>query len=262
MAQVERLEQDGRVVWRKRFVAERGRGPLLFLLRGFARLSGIESLLPPASGDAAAACATEARMIERLQALRVRVPDILDLDATRLDLADLGGNFAQHCKRQKDPVERERLVALGFAALADLHARGGCVNQAFARNLAWDGERIGFIDLEQDPLTVMSLEAAQARDLLLYAYSTARFFPGEPGRYLRLLRQQRDVAPREVLDRMDDALRRLAWLAPLSFLLGRDLGSFAALVGAHSPQAAARWRAGYLVAALLLLLSGAWLFAF
>jgi hypothetical protein len=98
--------------------------------------------------------------------------------------------------------------------LRDLHARGGCVSQAFARNLTVAADGIGFIDLEQDPLTVMPLVSAQARDLLFFVHSTARFLP--PPAYRALLEANLREEAADVVEEVHRVAQRLAWLAPLT----------------------------------------------
>ncbi len=57
--------------------------------------------------------------------------------------------------------------------LADVHARGQYLSQAFTRNCIGIGERVAVFDVEDDPLQVMSLAQAQARDWLAYLYTSA-----------------------------------------------------------------------------------------
>lgn len=250
---VKRIDTAGVRAWRKRYEYEPRRWRLA-LLRVFVDRLGIECLRPPAMLPPDEARATEKAMIARLQGFGCRVPQILAEDADAIVISDLGPTLASACKRESDAAARAKLVASGFEALSELHARGGWLNQAFARNLTVADGRIGFIDLDQDPTTVMSVPAAQARDLLLYVYSTARFFESDLRGYSERISQQLAHEPERVRQTLEDALRRLAWLAPLAPLCGRDLRALAKLIALRAPVPARRWK---LFAGIAVLASGA-----
>ena len=76
--------------------------------------------------------------------------------------------------------------------------------------------RIGFIDLEEDPATMMSLAAAQARDVLFYAHSTARFLADRPGAHATLLSAHLAQETPAVRAEVSHTARKLAVLAPLA----------------------------------------------
>ena len=215
LTRVARAETPHGVAWRKTY-AEGGRGTRIALLRGVARLLGTAPLLAPLPQSAEQACATEAAMIRRLAALGAHVPTILAAGPRELLLSDLGPTLATTCRRERDPQARHALVAAGLDALSALHAAGGHVSQAFARNLTLRDGRIGFIDLEEDPATMMPRAAAQARDLILYAHSTARFLVDVPGAHARLLADALQREPADVRVQVAITARRLAWLAPLA----------------------------------------------
>src|SRR5690606_18911149 len=187
------------------------------------RRLGANALLAPVPLTAERACRTEQAMINRLAALGVRVPPLLQVAERELLLGDLGPTLALVLRAEPDPGARRGLVALGLRAIGDVHARGGHLSQAFARNLTvLDGE-IGFIDLEEDPATTMSLAAAQARDLLFYAHSTARFLAGQPGVHAGLLRERLQGVPDEVRAEVARTAGALRWLvAPARLFGGRS----------------------------------------
>jgi hypothetical protein len=159
-------------------------------------------------------------MIRRLAGLGANVPEILHAGETELLLGDLGQTLSQACRDETNPAAREALVALGLSALLDLHLRGGYLSQAFARNMTLRDGRIGFIDLEEDPATLMSRAAAQARDVLFYAHSTARFLADRPGVHARLLAAHLAQENPAVRAEVAHTARRLALLAPLARLFG------------------------------------------
>lgn len=191
----------------------------MLLLRWLARALRVQPLLPPLSPPCGvSACTAERAAVERLHALGVRVPQVLSAGATERVLSDLGQTLSACCEDESDPVRRELLIRRGFEAIGDLHRRDGHVSQAFARNLVCSDDAIGFIDLEDDPLAAMPLSAAQARDLLLYVYSTARFMDGDRPRYATLLRDHTEGEAPAVRAEIVRVARRLCWLASIARL--------------------------------------------
>src|SRR5690606_41218191 len=75
------------------------------------------------------------------------------------------------------------------AASTDVHRRGGYLSQPWPRNLTVHEGGIGFLDFEEDPGEVMSLAHAQARDWLLFAYGTMRFYRDRPETLAGVLRR-------------------------------------------------------------------------
>jgi tRNA A-37 threonylcarbamoyl transferase component Bud32 len=212
---VTRVEQSGRTAWRKTY-AEGGVPVRLAALRGVAKLLGIPPLIAPRAQGPDEACRTEQAMIRRLAALGAHVPLVLSASPRELLLSDLGPTLASTCRGERDADTRRALVAAGLEALATLHANGGYVSQAFARNMTWRDGRIGFIDLEEDPATAMPLPAAQARDVLFYAHSTARFLADAPGVHASLLATHLRREAQPVRAHVALAARRLSWLGPLA----------------------------------------------
>lgn len=216
---IERVERDGRVVWIKRY-GKNGRRLRMAVLRWVARRLGAIALLAPVPLSGEAACASELAMLQRLATLGVHVPEVIAADATELVLSDLGGVIPQRL-RTGGISERLQLLDAAVAAIGDLHQRGGYASQAMARNLTWDGQRIGFIDLEEDPAQMMPVAAAQARDWLMFAYSMARYFTDAlPQFRQRLADALRQEAP-AIRHELFATVRGLRWLPALARPFGR-----------------------------------------
>ena len=112
--------------------------------------------------------------IERLQALHavgVAVPEVLHVDRDFFVVAELvGPNLVALIERGgAGAFEAWRR---GLAVLTEVHARGGCLSHAAARNFIATEAGIVAIDFEDDPLESLPLDAAQARDWLAYLHST------------------------------------------------------------------------------------------
>lgn len=218
--QVRREEASGgEVAWRKTY-SDGGPRRRLAAMRWIARRLGAAPLLAPIPLTPELACRTEQAMIRRLAALGVRVPMLLEVGDRHLVLSDLGPTLAVACREEPDPARRQALVAQGFDAILAVHRAGGYLSQAFARNLTLDAQGIGFIDLEEDPGSIMPAQAAQARDLLFYAHSTARFLADVPGAHARLLAAAVAASPTGVRAGVAGVARRICWLEPVARLFG------------------------------------------
>lgn len=216
---IERVERDGRVAWIKRY-GKNDRRLRMAVLRWLARRLGANALLAPVPLSGEAACASELAMLRRLAALGVHVPEVIAANATELVLSDMGGVIPLRL-RNGELTDRLHLLDAAIAALCDLHVRGGYASQAMARNLTWDGQRIGFIDLEEDPTQMMSVAAAQARDWLMFAYSMARYFVDALPLFRQRLADALQQEPPDVRAELFATVRGLRWLPALARPFGR-----------------------------------------
>ncbi|WP_049457395.1 hypothetical protein [Stenotrophomonas maltophilia] len=170
---VEPLQIAGRRTWLKQHDGERRWLALAALDLG-VRLLGLRCLRPPPRLKAEQACQLERRRLRELAAHGVPVPRVLGHGETALLLEDGGPSLAQRLRRCA-PGEAEHLMRLAANELLRVHLAGCCVGQPVARNIAVDEACcIRFLDLEEDPLQVMALAEAQARDWLLFISGTVR----------------------------------------------------------------------------------------
>lgn len=185
--------------------------------------------------------------IMRLRALRaagLAVPEVRHVGPDYFVMAYLGSNDLARSLRQQGP-KGFGLWRDAMEQLLRVHARGQYLSQCFARNIIVSQKVDGLIDFEDDPLEVMSLVEAQARDWLVYLQSTLWNLAPE--------RAQLDAALRSVLGResapvralLRQAARRLAWMRWLPSdrkLWGKDFVSMQAVAAAlyrhHLPHAA------------------------
>ncbi len=103
----------------------------------------------------------------------------------------------------------------GLAALVDVHGRGGCLSHAFARNFIVTGAGLAMIDFEDDPLEVLTLPEAQARDWLAYLHSTVWQLQGSAGEIGLAVAAQLAREAADVRGLVEHAGRRLALLRHL-----------------------------------------------
>ena len=151
----------------------RARGPWRYrVLNGVAAIAGLPLLRDAPAPGGAAAQAIEVERLRALHAAGVFVPQVLHVDEQFFVMSYLDGPLLFSLLQAGD--ENSRLWwQRGVAALADVHQRGQYLSQAFTRNCIGVGERVAMFDVEDDPLQVMSLAQAQARDWLAYLYTSA-----------------------------------------------------------------------------------------
>jgi len=177
---VELITLDGRSAWLKRY----GGGQRWLALRaldGIARRLDAQALRPPPHHAGAHAKQVELRRLSELESQGVPVPAVLGEGSDTLILDDQGPTLASHLRTaQADPQRLDALAATAARAIHDAHRRGAYLGQPLPRNMTFDGERIGFIDFEEDPLEVMTLQQAQARDWLMFSYGASRYYARRP----------------------------------------------------------------------------------
>ena len=168
-----RLELDGQVVWAKR--PRRSPGYTLYALqRVTAAVLQISPLRPPRVSRGAAGLHAEARRLDVLRQRGWPVPRVLGVTDRWLALEDNGASLGT-VVRKAPPDERLDTIRRTLTFLQSLHMQGGWHGAAQIRNFTQFGSRIGLIDFEDDLEPVMPLVMRQARDLLLFLMSAARF---------------------------------------------------------------------------------------
>ncbi|MEO7940778.1 MAG: hypothetical protein ABIR55_19315 [Burkholderiaceae bacterium] len=254
LTSIARIEAS--VVWRERRVEvfDLPEGRLLVKgqrpLRGpwahrtlnlFGRLAGVPYLKAVPVHGGAQSQEIEIRRLQTLHAAGVAVPQVHHVAPDYFVMSYLGANDLARALREQGA----QAYGLWMAAMEHLllvHARGQYLSQCFARNIIVSHQFEGLIDFEDDPLEVMTLEQAQARDWLVYLQSTLW--------NLALDEQRLDTALRSVLERESEPVRavlrhaahRLAWLRHLPTnrkIWGKDFVSLqavaAAMVRLHPP---------------------------
>ncbi|WP_024891110.1 hypothetical protein [Luteimonas huabeiensis] len=196
---IEPIRIAGETAWLKRYPAGGRRRLRLAAMDAFARRLGLRPLRPPPHHAGADARAVEQRRIRQLQAAGVRVPEILGAGRDVLVLSDLGPTLSSRMREAADaPARLDALTGAAIEAIGAGHARGGYFGQPWPRNLTAADAGIGFLDFEEDPLDVMPLADAQARDWVLFAYGASRYYAERPQALTGMLGEALAQAPAEV----------------------------------------------------------------
>lgn len=216
---------DGQRAWLKQY-GEGGRALALGALTFVSRRLGLDALRPPPHRGGDAARAIEARRLAELRAQEVNVPEVIGQGHAALVLSDNGRSLAT-CLRETDDAGRDVLVSLALAAIAEAHRHGAYFGQPLPRNMTYDGRAVGFIDFEEDPLEVMDLAQAQARDWLMFGYGVAKYYDGRLEVLQRLLVDALGAERAPVLAHAHAVTGRLQRLARFGLKLGRSGRSLA-----------------------------------
>jgi hypothetical protein len=220
-------------VWLKKAGPRHAR--LRYHLQGAAALLlRLDLMKPVPNPGGKIAIDIEARMLRRLGAAGLRVPQVLAQQPGGLLISDLGesGRPPVVLQERLDQAANSGPTALlsvwreGLAAIARVHGLGLYLSQAFDRNLVLcpDGA-IGFIDFEDDPGDTLTLPECQVRDWLSYLHSTAMLVdaaaPHAAGAHWHAVLA---AASDEVRLRLELAARRMRWLRhlPAGRRWGRD----------------------------------------
>ena len=186
------------------------------LLNGFAAAVGLALLRAAPAHGGARAQAIEVARLQSLAAAGVAVPQLLHVDDGFFVQSWLGDARLDHLLKRDGAFDWWQR---GLRTLVDLHARGQYLSQAFARNFIAVGDTLAMIDFEDDPLEVMTLDQAQARDWLAYLHASALAFrsrlPAPRAECIALLREQLARERLAVRALVADTARRLRWVQRL-----------------------------------------------
>lgn len=185
-------------------------------LNGLARALRLPLLRAAPAHGGARAQAIEVRRLQRMAAAGLAVPAVLHVEEDFFVQSWLGEARLDRLLERADALHWWQL---GLRTLVDVHARDQYLSQAFARNFIAHGERLAMIDFEDDPLEVMTLPQAQARDWLAYLHASALAFrwrlPAPRDQIVALLRDQLERERAPVRQMVADTARRLRWMRRL-----------------------------------------------
>lgn len=176
-----------------------------------ARRRGLSALVAPPPPSPEQAKAIELRRLGELRAIGARVPDVLGESPQGLILSDLGDTLSRQLKRASDAQAIDRMTAQVADDLAAIHHDGGYLGQAFPRNITVT-DAVGFIDFEEDPLQVMTLREAQARDWIMFTAGVAGHYAGRTDALGRIIDQGMTHLEPEVKAIVRETASRLRFL--------------------------------------------------
>lgn len=180
-------------------------------LNGLAWMAGVSYMKAVPVHGGARSQEIELMRLRALHSAQVPVPEVHHAAPDYFVMAYLGSKDLAVTLRERGAAAYD----IWFAAMEELlhvHAQGQYLSQCFARNIIVSERFEGLIDFEDDPLEVMTLVEAQARDWLVYLQSTLFNLSLEAPRLDAALRA---VLPREsepVRAMLRHAAGRLSWM--------------------------------------------------
>ncbi|WP_337184542.1 serine/threonine protein phosphatase [Shinella sp.] len=216
---VERVEMSFGAVWIKRYGTE----PPIVWTRAqnvFSRLLGQPFLRASPRLGREAMIEREVRRIAIFREHGVPVPRVLYQSQGAVVLSDAGetvnGRLAR--LREDEPAAHDALLVTCAADLGALHAKGLCHGRPHPRDFFLDGNRVGFMDFEEEPEAAMPLQTAQARDVLLLflqLVDRAAFGAETAGRAYAAWRAAAPAAAETELKKILRFLGKFLWLTRL-----------------------------------------------
>lgn len=168
-ANLPRLERVGRA-WVKR-AEPQGKNRLLALARRASVLVPWPLLRATATNGDCDSLMAEAGRLRQWQAAGLPAAELLEVGVTHFATADAGQPLRTWLREEAEASNRIKAVTLAARSLGQLHRQGYCHGRPFLKDIVYDGIDVTFIDLEEDPTTVMPLVTAQVRDLMLFVMS-------------------------------------------------------------------------------------------
>ncbi len=218
---VERVALSSGAVWIKRYGTERA-SRWVNLQRMLANLIKAPFLRPsPLLGDEGMA-AREMRRVAQFSAQNVPTARVLYSSGAAIVFSDVGKNVDQYLHASKaDATAHDALLVRCAAELGALHAKRLCHGRPYPRDMFLADGRIGFMDFEEEPDTVMPLEVAQARDIwLLFLQVATRAQLGRET-HDRAYKAWADVAPPEAIAELRKLTGFLGGFLSAARLIGR-----------------------------------------
>jgi tRNA A-37 threonylcarbamoyl transferase component Bud32 len=218
---VQRVPLSARTVWIKRYGTEK---PSWWrhLQAGLSRLIPVDYLKPSPYLTPRQMAERELRRIRLFARHGIAAPEILYASRGAIVLGDVGQTVQSRLRKMADAdaAAHDALLVACADELGRLHAAGLCHGRPYPRDMFFAGDRLGFMDFEEEPQTVMPLATAQARDIWLLFLQVANNARCGTQTYEGAYRAWSERAPRSAI----------AELQRMTGFLGRFL-SFARLIG-------------------------------
>ncbi len=176
-------EVEGLRVWVKRPEAPRAK-IWLALQHLLSRLLPLPMLRPTVSSGGSLALLEESKRLKDFAAAGFYVPVVLGVNDRMMVTQDAGIELKSYIHTA--PEEAAARLQQAAQTLGQLHRQGLVHGRPYLKDFIWhaSSQSVGFLDLEENPVAVMPLADAQARDIWLFLGSCAQFFPHQTTEHL------------------------------------------------------------------------------
>ena len=208
------------------------------VLNALARLLGVDYLKAVPVHGGARSQAIELMRLRALESSGVPVPQVLHVAPDYFVMRYLGATDLAVTLREQG-MQAFPLWTAALEQLLAVHLAGQYLSQCFARNMIVSRRFEGLIDFEDDPLEVMNLVEAQARDWLVFLQSSLWNLAAPPDVLDAALAGvlARESAPvRAMLRHAAGRLGWLRWLPANRKVWGKDMVSLQLVAAALHRQ--------------------------
>ena len=155
-------------VWIKRH-GDKGRRAIVAVQNAVARVFRLPFMRPSPAKTAEGMVQRDLRRIAKYSQAGVPTAAVIYSSGSAIVLSDIAPTVQQQLRslRDADPAAHDALLVFCAGELGRLHGAGLCHGRPYPRDMFIRGDRLGFIDFEEEPEAVMPMETAQARDLWL-----------------------------------------------------------------------------------------------
>lgn len=175
---------DNKTVWYKYPVPPKTR-IWHILQRIAATATGMPIIRSTLSAGGGQALRDEASRLQNFQDKGFHAPAILAAHDDMIVLADAGPQFRDVLDRHGDRNAQAALLKTAMQEMVRLHGAGLAHGRPYMRDMTWKDDTLYFLDLEEDPVKVMPVATAQARDIWIFLSAACRYatIPGNKKRY-------------------------------------------------------------------------------
>ncbi|NVK22640.1 MAG: hypothetical protein HWD86_08985 [Kangiellaceae bacterium] len=217
---------NNNVYWLKRAEEENRRLSYIFL-NTISKITDIPIIQAIPKAEKSKVLALEIERIESFSKHNVKVPQIVAHSQDYIVLTDLGRTMSSLLKdKSLQTIDFKReILQKAIAALLDIHQKKLYLSQAVVRNICINKElEVGFIDFEDDPNQSLLLEQTQARDILLFTTSSARFYISDRDYYKQAIKDLLAQYPDTMVTEISKFASKFNWVRKLPFKdkLGSD----------------------------------------
>ncbi len=165
---------DGQVLWIKQAVPPKAR--IWHKLQKVAAWATRQAVFNVTVSDGGAkSLYAEAERLRDFKRRGFHVPDVLAVYDNMIVMTDAGQQLRAQLDKETSPEKRSTLLHAAMDAMSSLHQAGLAHGRPYMRDMTWNGEKIGFLDLEEDPAKVMPITTAQARDIWIFLGAASRY---------------------------------------------------------------------------------------
>ena len=195
----------------------------------FASLLAMPLFKPTVSSGGAQSLRQEADRLNLMRAKGLAVPEVIMSEDDFLITEDCGLQLQEWIEALTGIEERQYWLKQAIYLLIQVHEAGFAHGRPMPKDMLIRDDNLTLIDLEDDPLQVMSLAEAQARDVWLFMNAATRLLFEDAERTASVFELYQTAASsetRKALHRLVSFVRpfsRLLSKKTISSYMGRDL---------------------------------------